>query len=102
MHPAAVGPQPGHVGDRGHLDRGLRPIGEGVILEITNPIDLHGSLPLLGVRGHVVMAHGASDRRAIQAAIAQAVQAVRGQFVGMFQRALEETRARLGGPVTTP
>jgi glycerol-3-phosphate acyltransferase PlsX len=72
------------------------------LIEITNPIDLHGSLPLLGIRGHVVMAHGGSDRGAIQAAIAQAVQAVRGQFVDMLQRALQETRARLGGPVKTP
>ena len=72
------------------------------LVEITNPIDLQGSLPLLGVRGHIVMAHGASDRRAIHAAIAQAVQAVRGRFVEMLQRALEETRARVGGPVTTP
>ncbi len=72
------------------------------LIEMTNPIDLHGSLPLLGVRGHIVMAHGASDRRAIQAAIAQAVQAVRGRFVEMLRRALEETRARLGGTVTTP
>jgi len=72
------------------------------LVELTNPIDLHGSLPLLGIRGHVVMAHGASDRRAIQAAIVQAVQAVRGQFVETLRRALEETRARLGGPVKTP
>jgi phosphate acyltransferase len=72
------------------------------LIELTNPIDLHGSLPLLGIRGHIVMAHGASDRRAIQAAIAQAAQAVRGQFVGMLERALKETRARLAGPVTAP
>lgn len=72
------------------------------LIEITNPIDLHGSLPLLGIRGHVVMAHGASDRHGIQAAIRQAVQAVRGNFVEMLRRALEETRARLGGPVTAP
>jgi phosphate acyltransferase len=72
------------------------------LIEMTNPIDLQGSLPLLGIRGHVVMAHGASDRRAIQAAIAQAVQAVQGRFVDMLRRALEETRARLGGTVTTP
>jgi phosphate acyltransferase len=72
------------------------------LIEITNPIDLHGSLPLLGIRGHVVMAHGASDRHAIHAAIAQAVQAVRGEFVETLRRALEETRARLGGPVKAP
>jgi glycerol-3-phosphate acyltransferase PlsX len=72
------------------------------LIELTNPIDLHGSLPLLGIRGHVVMAHGASDRHAIQAAIAQAVHAVRGEFVETLRRALEETRARLGGPVKTP
>jgi phosphate acyltransferase len=65
------------------------------LIETTNPIDLHGSLPLLGVRGHVVMAHGASDRRAIQAAIGQAVQAVRGQFVETLRAALGETRERL-------
>lgn len=72
------------------------------LIEITNPIDLHGSLPLLGIRGHVVMAHGASDRRAIEAAIDQAVQAVRGDFVNVLRQALDQTRARLGGPVTTP
>lgn len=72
------------------------------LIELTNPIDLRGSLPLLGVRGHIVMAHGASDRRAIEAAIAQAVQAVRGRFVETLRRALEETRARLAGPVTAP
>lgn len=72
------------------------------MIEITNPIDLRGSLPLLGVRGNVVMAHGASDRGAIQAAIVQGVQAVRGRFVEVLQRALEDTRARLSGPVTAP
>jgi phosphate acyltransferase len=72
------------------------------LIEITNPIELQGSLPLLGVRGPVVMAHGASDRRAIHAAIAQAVQAVRGRFVEMLQRALEETRVRVSSPVRTP
>ena len=68
----------------------------GRLIEWTNPIDLHGSLPLLGVRGAVVMAHGASDRRAIHAAIGQAVQAVRGRFVETLRAALAETRARLG------
>ena len=72
------------------------------LIELTNPIELQGSLPLLGIRGHVVMAHGASDRHAIRAAIAQAVHAVRGGFVETLRRALEETRARLGGPVTAP
>jgi phosphate acyltransferase len=69
----------------------------GRLIEWTNPIDLHGSLPLLGVRGAVVMAHGASDRQAIYAAISQAVQAVRGRFVETLRQALAETRARLGG-----
>ena len=72
------------------------------LVELTNPIDLQGSLPLLGIRGHVVMAHGASDRRAIEAAVGQAVLAVRGNFVDVLRQALEETRARLRGPVTTP
>ncbi len=71
----------------------------GRLIEWTNPIDLHGSLPLLGIRGNVVMAHGASDRRAIKAAIGQAVQAVRGGFVELLQSALSETRARLARPV---
>ncbi|HEV2282363.1 MAG TPA: hypothetical protein VGX75_08235 [bacterium] len=71
------------------------------LIELTNPIDLHGSLPLLGVRGNVVMAHGASDRHAIQAAVGQAAQAVRVRFVETLRTALAETRARLGGPVTT-
>ncbi|HLW47536.1 MAG TPA: phosphate--acyl-ACP acyltransferase [bacterium] len=70
------------------------------LIELTNPIDLHGSLPLLGVRGNVVMAHGASDRHAIQAAIGQAVQAVRARFVDTLQTALADTRARLA--TTTP
>jgi glycerol-3-phosphate acyltransferase PlsX len=70
------------------------------LIELTNPIDLHGSLPLLGVRGNVVMAHGASDRHAIQAAIGQAVQAVRVRFVDTLRTALAETRARLTS--TTP
>jgi phosphate acyltransferase len=72
------------------------------LIETTNPIDLHGSLPLLGVRGHVVMAHGASDRHAIQAAIVQAVQAVRGRFVETLSAALADTRDRLRGPVGAP
>ncbi len=71
------------------------------LVEWTNPIDLHGSLPLLGVRGHVVMAHGASDRHAIAAAIGQAVQAVRGRFVETLRAALAETRARLRRPGET-
>ncbi len=74
----------------------------GRLIELTNPIDLHGSLPLLGVRGNVVMAHGASDRHAIQAAIGQAVQAVRVGFVETLRAALADTRARLGGPVASP
>jgi glycerol-3-phosphate acyltransferase PlsX len=74
----------------------------GRLIELTNPIELHGSLPLLGVRGNVVMAHGASDRRAIQAAIGQAVQAVRVRFVEKLRTALAETRARLSRPVATP
>lgn len=72
------------------------------VVEMTNPIDLHGSLPLLGIRGNVVMAHGASDRRAIRAAIGQALQAVRGGFVERLRRALEETRERLNRPVSAP
>jgi glycerol-3-phosphate acyltransferase PlsX len=72
------------------------------VVELTNPIDLQGSLPLLGIRGNVVMAHGASDRRAIQAAIAQAVQAVRGGFVDRLRAALAETRERLKRPVNAP
>jgi len=72
------------------------------LLETTNPIDLHGSLPLLGVRGHVVMAHGASDRHAIQAAIGQAVRAVRERFVDMLRAALAETRERVRGAVKAP
>lgn len=70
------------------------------LIELTNPIDLHGSLPLLGVRGNVVMAHGASDRHAVQAAIGQAVHAVRVGFVDTLQTALADTRARL--TTTTP
>lgn len=73
----------------------------GRLIEWTNPIELHGSLPLLGVRGNVVMAHGASDRRAIHAAIGQAVQAVRARFVDTLRTALAETRARLSGPVAS-
>ena len=72
------------------------------LVELTNPIDLQGSLPLLGIRGNVVMAHGASDRRAIQAAIGQAVQAVRGGFVERLRVALAETRDRLKRPVNAP
>jgi phosphate acyltransferase len=72
------------------------------LIELTNPIDLHGSLPLLGVRGNVVMAHGASDRHAIQAAIGQAVQAVRVRFVETLKAALADTRARLSTTTTTP
>lgn len=71
------------------------------MIELTNPIDRHGSLPLLGLRGDVVLAHGASDRRAIQAAIEQAVQAVRGGFVETLQAALAETRKRLDRPMQT-
>ena len=71
------------------------------LIELTNPIELHGSLPLLGVRGNVVMAHGASDRHAIQAAIGQAVQAVRVRFVETLRTALAETRTRLGRPVAS-
>jgi glycerol-3-phosphate acyltransferase PlsX len=72
------------------------------LIEWTNPIDLHGSLPLLGVRGHVVMAHGASDRHAIAAAIGQAVRAVQGRFVETLRVALAEARERLGRSVETP
>jgi len=71
------------------------------LIELTNPIDLHGSLPLLGVRGNVVMAHGASDRHAIHAAIGQAVQAAREGFVETLRAALAETRAHLSGPVAS-
>ncbi|HET7265835.1 MAG TPA: hypothetical protein VFL28_14315 [bacterium] len=71
------------------------------LIELTNPIDLHGSLPLLGVRGNIVMAHGASDRHAIQAAIGQAVQAARAEFVETLRTALAETRRRLGASVPT-
>lgn len=70
------------------------------LVEWTNPIDRHGSLPLLGVRGNVVMAHGASDRTAVQAAIAQAVEAVQGGFVDKLKLALADTRGRLSGAGT--
>src|SRR5579885_235859 len=66
----------------------------------TKPIDLQGSLPLLGVRGNVVMAHGASDRTAIQAAIGQAVDAVRGGFVERLRAALGDMREHLGRTTT--
>jgi len=72
------------------------------LVEWTNPIDLHGSLPLLGVRGNVVMAPGASDPHAIKAAIGQAVQAVRGQFVATLRPALSEPRLHLTPPLLTP
>jgi phosphate acyltransferase len=74
----------------------------GRLIDWTNPIDLHGSLPLLGIRGAVVLAHGASDRHAIHAAIGQAVQAVRGGFVATLRAALAETRARLGRALAAP
>ena len=70
------------------------------LIEITNQIDLHGSLPLLGINGNVVMAHGASDRHAARAAIAQAVLAVRGRFVDKLRAALAEARERLARPAT--
>jgi glycerol-3-phosphate acyltransferase PlsX len=72
------------------------------VVELTNPIDRLGSLPLLGVRGNVVMAHGASDRHAIAAAIGQAVRAVRGRFVERLEAALAETRARLRETAPAP
>jgi len=68
------------------------------LIEITNPIDLHGSLPLLGIRGHVVMAHGASDRHAIGAAIRQAVHAVQARFVATLATALGDAWMRLAEP----
>ena len=71
------------------------------LVETTNQIDLHGSLPLLGIRGNVVMAHGASDRHAIVAAIGQAVRAVQSDFVEKLRAALEQTRLHLSRPVET-
>lgn len=71
------------------------------LIERTNPIELHGSLPLLGVRANVVMAHGTSNRQGVQAAIAQAVQTVRGGVVDKLKMALAETRdhlSRAGAP----
>lgn len=72
------------------------------LVELTNPIDRLGSLPLLGVRGAVVMAHGASDRHAVRAAVDQAVRAVRGRFVDRLQQALADTRARLRDAAAAP
>ena len=71
------------------------------VVELTNPIARQGSLPLLGIRGPVVMAHGAADRHAIRAAIGQAAQAVRGDFVATLAAALAETSERLRGSVGT-
>jgi phosphate acyltransferase len=67
------------------------------LLEATNPIERQGSLPLLGVRGPVVMAHGAADRRAVRAAIAQAAHAARVRFVDTLAAALADTADRLRG-----
>ncbi len=46
------------------------------------------------------MAHGASDRTAIQAAIGQAVDAVRGGFVERLRAALGDMREHLGRTTT--
>jgi phosphate acyltransferase len=72
------------------------------LVELTNQIDLHGCLPLLGVRGNVILAHGASDRRAIAAGVGQAAQAVRARFVDKLRTALADTRSRLAQPVAAP
>jgi glycerol-3-phosphate acyltransferase PlsX len=74
----------------------------GRVVELTNPIERQGSLPLLGIRGPVVMAHGAADRHAIRAAIGQAAQAVRGAFVETLAAALAETSERLRRSVEAP
>jgi glycerol-3-phosphate acyltransferase PlsX len=72
------------------------------LIDWTNTIERHGCLPLLGVRGNVIVAHGASDRHAIVAAIGQAADAVRGRFVETLEAALTATRARLTRPVEAP
>lgn len=72
------------------------------LIELTNQIDREGCLPLLGIRGNVILAHGAADRGAIRAGIGQAVHAVRNRFVEKLRAALAETRTRLAEPVAAP
>lgn len=70
-------------------------LAKGAFISIKDRIDpeAHGGAPLLGLKGHVVIAHGSSRQHAIMNAIRQAVEAVRTHFNQILARHIQAARA---------
>lgn len=64
-----------------------------------NP-EAHGGAPLLGLNGHVVIAHGSSREHAIMNAIRQAVEAIRTSLNHALTRQIEEAQKQLLNALT--
>lgn len=78
-------------------------LAKGAFLAIKDRIDpeAHGGAPLLGLNGHVVIAHGSSREHAIANAIRQAVQAVRARLNEVLVRQIADAEERIRGECPT-
>ncbi|MCP5518120.1 MAG: phosphate acyltransferase PlsX [Verrucomicrobiales bacterium] len=72
-------------------------LAKGAFLAIKDRIDpeQHGGAPLLGLNGHVVIAHGSSREHAIMNAVRQAAQVVRARFNEVLSRQLAAAAERI-------
>ncbi|MCB1125495.1 MAG: phosphate acyltransferase PlsX [Verrucomicrobiae bacterium] len=72
-------------------------LAKGAFVAIKDRIDpeSHGGAPLLGLNGHVVIAHGSSREHATMNAIRQAAEAVRTSLNHVLIRHIEEAQQRL-------
>jgi glycerol-3-phosphate acyltransferase PlsX len=72
-------------------------LAKGAFVAIKDRIDpeAHGGAPLLGLKGHVVIAHGSSREHAIMNAIRQAVEAIRTSLNHALTRHIEDAQNRL-------
>lgn len=72
-------------------------LAKGAFVAIKDRIDpeAHGGAPLLGLNGHVVIAHGSSREHAIMNAIRQAAEAIRTNFNDALTHQIEDAQSRL-------
>ena len=64
--------------------------------------DTYGGAPLLGLNGHVTIAHGSASERAIQNAIKYTSRAVRARVDQLIAREIAQANERLARPAGTP
>jgi glycerol-3-phosphate acyltransferase PlsX len=79
-------------------------LAKGAFRTIKQRVDpeVHGGAPLLGLNGHVVIAHGSSSERAITSAIRQTVQAVQHRLNQVISHEISTAAQLLAQSVPAP